>query len=104
MQRIKSYFNSLKHRKIKGISLGQVPTILYVVMIIGGFVGATYIMLESFQNSTDNTSKAYEGIGLVLDFVDNIVTNLPVVGTIIFVVLLVGAIMWLRQRSGRGGA
>jgi len=90
----------------KGISIGQIPQLLYVVMIIGAFVGATYIMLEQFQNTTINTSKAYAGIGYTITFVDNIVKNLPTVGIIIFIVLLVGAVMMIRAGQGKnkGGA
>lgn len=87
------------------MSIGQIPQLLYVVMIIVAFTGAAYIMAESFQGTTNNTSKAYTGIGYVISFMDNIVKNLPTVGIIIFIVLLVGAVMWIRQgQKGTGGA
>jgi len=89
----------------KGMSIGQIPQLLYVVMIIVAFVGAAYIMAESFQGTVNNTSKAYTGIGYVIQFMDNIVKNLPTVGIIIFIVLLVGAVMWIRSgQKGAGGA
>jgi len=87
----------------KGMSIGQIPQLLYVIMIIVAFVGAAYIMAESFQNTTTNTSKAYTGIGYVISFMDNIVKNLPTVGIIIFIVLLVGAVMWIRGARGKDG-
>jgi hypothetical protein len=88
------------------MSIGQIPQLLYVVMIIVAFVGAAYIMAESFQGTVNNTSKAYTGIGYVITFMDNIVKNLPTVGIIIFIVLLVGAVMWIRAGQGKksGGA
>lgn len=100
LEQLKLFLTSRK----KGLTLGSLPQLFYTVMVIGAFVGATYIMLENFQNSTDNTSSAYTGIGYILTFVDNIVTNLPTVGVIIFIVILVGVILWLRTSRGRGGA
>jgi flagellar basal body-associated protein FliL len=90
----------------KGMSIGQIPQLLYVCMIIVAFVGAAYIMAESFQGTVNNSSKAYTGIGYVISFMDNIVKNLPTVGIIIFIVLLVGAVMWIRQSKAgaQGGA
>ena len=85
------------------MSIGQIPQLLYVIMIIVAFVGAAYIMAESFQNTTTNTSKAHTGIGYVITFMDNIVKNLPTVGIIIFIVLLVGAVMWIRGARGQSG-
>ena len=88
----------------KGMTLGQLPTLFYTVMIIGVFAGAAYIMLEAFLGTVDNTSDAYTGIGYVIDFLDAVVENLPTVGIIIFIVLLVGAILMLQQRKSKGGA
>lgn len=105
MQSLKFYYNMLKNAKLKGMSIGQIPQLLYVCMIIVAFVGAAYIMAESFQNTTTNTSKAYAGIGYVITFMDNIVKNLPTVGIIIFIVILVGAVMYIRAgQKGSGGA
>lgn len=85
------------------MSIGQLPQLFYVIMIIGAFVGASYIMLENFQGTVENTTAAYTGIGYIISFLDNIVENLPTVGIIIFIVLLVGAILWLRTKQGSGG-
>lgn len=99
MQKLKQKLKSFLASR-KGLSLGQLPTLFFTVMVIGIFAGATYIVLENFQSTLNNTSKAYVGIGYVLDFVDAIVENLPTVGIILFVVLLVSAILMLRKRGG----
>jgi hypothetical protein len=167
---------------MKGISIAQIPQLLYVCMIIVAFVGAAYIMAESFQGTTyvattvtnesktlnnytlatftvssyvtsitrvgnttltlgagnyslqQNTayhvyqllpkfstgilngtfnvsyiynaeSKSSAAIGYVIAFIDAIITNLPAVGIVIFIVLLVGAVMWIRStQKTQGGA
>jgi hypothetical protein len=88
----------------KGISLGQLPQLFMVIMMIGVFVGASYITLASFQNTTGNESRAYTGIGYVLDFLDSIVSNLPMVGVIVFVTILLGVItsIYVTKRSSGG--
>lgn len=100
-QKFKNAFLSTK----KGLTLGSLPTLFYTIMLIGAFVGASYIMLEAFKETVNNTSDAYTGIGYVMDFQTAIVENLPTVGVIIFIVLLVTAIMMLQSRKkGSGGA
>jgi len=89
----------------KGISLGQLPQLFMVIMVVGIFVGATYITLTSFQNTTGNATRAYQGIGYVLDFLDAIVSNLPTIGIIVFITILLGIIssIYITKRS-QGGA
>jgi len=98
------FFKSLGNRKLKGFTLGQLPTVFLTIMFIGVILGATYITLSSFQNTQSNTSKAYTGIGYVMTFLDNIAANLPTVGIIVFIVILIGVLMYLRIRTGKGGA
>ena len=100
-KRIKKSLTSTR----KGITLGSLPQLFYTIMLIGAFVGASYIMLEAFLGTVDNTSDAYTGIGYVISFQTAIVENLETVGVIIFIVLLVTAILMLKQkRGGVGGA
>jgi len=89
--------------KRKGISLGQIPQILMIVMLIGIFVGATYITLVAFQNSQPNTSKAYTGIGYVITMVDSLASNLPTVGIMIFVGILITVVFWMVASGKIGG-
>jgi len=102
MQKLKY---KLKSKNRKGFTLGQLPQVFLVIMLIGVILGATYITLDAFQNSTDNTSNAYTGIGYVITFLDNIASNLPTVGVIVFVVVLIGVIMYIRFKPrAKGGA
>jgi hypothetical protein len=166
---------------MKGITIANVPTLIYTAMLIVAFVGAAYIMAESFQGTTyaattvtnetinfatNNTdysfanpyvssvssvknvtytvptdrwsisttgyhvvqvriltnatfttgnynvtyiynkeSKSSAAIGYVIAFMDAIINNLPVVGIITFIALLVGAVMWIRAgQKKQGGA
>lgn len=96
-----------KHRSRKGVSLGQIPQILMIVMLIGIFLGATYITLVAFQNSQVNTSKAYTGIGYVITMTDQLASNLPTVGIMIFVGVLITVVFWMvstGKLGRRGGA
>jgi len=98
-QKVKKFVGSTK----KGLTLGSLPTLFYTIMLIGAFVGASYIMLEAFLGTVDNTSDAYTGIGYVIAFQTAIVENLPTVGVIIFIVLLVTAILMLKSTKGASG-
>jgi len=90
---------------LKGISLGQLPQLFMIIMIVGVMIGATYITLEKFQNTTDNTSKAYKGIGYIVDFLDAIAENLPTVGIIVFIAVLLGVITSIYvTKKTQGGA
>ena len=76
----------------------------------------TYQLLPSFSTGIANgnfnvsyvynaDSKSSAAIGYVIAFIDAIITNLPAVGIVIFIVLLVGAVMWIRQgQKSQGGA
>ena len=166
---------------MKGITLGQVPQVIMIVIIIGIFIGAGYMALESFQNTgyasttvtnetinfavnntfyspanpfltgtgavttfTNNTytvpstqfqvantayhayqvklftnatiavgnynvtytynanTKTSTGIGFVLSMLDNITSNLPTVGIMIFVGILITVVFWM-VHSGKIG-
>jgi uncharacterized protein YggT (Ycf19 family) len=74
------------------------------MLIIGITVSLTYIILVAFQATQNNTSKAYTAIGYVLSFMDNIVTNLPIIGFIFFGVIAIGALSWYQtKQKGKGG-
>jgi cbb3-type cytochrome oxidase subunit 3 len=94
---------SKNKRGRKGISLGQIPQILMIMMLIGIFVGVTYITLVAFQNSQVNTSKAYSGIGYVITMMDNLATNLPTIGIMIFVGILISVVFWMVASGKIGG-
>jgi len=49
-------------------------------------------------------SKATAGIYYTLQFLDNIVNNLPTVGIIVFIVVLIGVLMYIRMKKTSGGA
>jgi len=165
----------------KGFTLGQLPQVFLVILFIGIIVGASYMVLATFQNTlltptnvvnesinfavnytnystahypilsitqianatktipSDkygtnanslgqayqiyiNTNATYvvgtylvtyvyngptkgsEGVGYILDFIDNITTNLPTVGIIVFIVVLLGVLMYIRMKKTSGGA
>lgn len=90
-----------KARGRKGLSLAQVPSLIMTIVMIAIFLGAGYITIEAFQSSVDNTSQAYTGIGYVLTMMDNIASNLGILGTIFFVVLLISAVylIWVRPKG-----
>ena len=101
---IKKKLKKALSSKRKGLTLGSLPQLFYTIMLIGAFVGASYIMLEAFLGTVDNTSDAYTGIGYVISFQTAIVENLETVGVIIFIVLLVTAILMLKSKKNVGGA
>jgi hypothetical protein len=173
---------------MKGITIQQVPQILMICMLIGIFIGATYITLEAFQSSqyvstaitnetinfaVNNTyynfanpyltstsavtqvmnttliltpenytvtndayhhyqikliakspiavgnynvtytynkdTKASTGIGYVVSMMDNLSQNMPTVGIMIFVGILITVVFWMVASGkiggkGKGGA
>jgi len=171
---------------MKGITIQQVPQILMIVMLIGIFLGATYITLEAFQGSQyaittatnesrtltvnaynsftnpyltstsavsrvgNNTitlgagnysvvntgyhtyqlnftastgittgtynvtynynadTKATTGIGYVVSMTEQLASNLPTVGIMLFVGILITVVFWMvasgRIGKGKGGA
>lgn len=88
---------------MKGITIGQLPDLFRLMMIIGITVAVCYIVLVAFQATQNNTSKAYTGIGYVISFMDNVVSNLPIIGFIFFGVIAITAISWYQGKKGRGG-
>jgi len=90
----------------KGFTLGQLPQVFLVILFIGIIVGASYMVLTAFNASLCMTtqSKASEGIGYIIEFLDNIVSNLPTVGIIVFIVVLLGVLMYIRMGKRSSGA
>jgi len=87
---------------MKGVTLGQIPQVIMIILIIGILTGAFYIALVSFQNTQNNTSKAYTGIGYVITMMDNIASNYGTVGIMIFVGILITVVFWM-VASGKFG-
>jgi hypothetical protein len=91
--------------KKKGISLGQIPQIFQIALVIGITVGIAYIVLVAFSNSanTSNYTRAVTGIGYMLTFMDNIASNMPIVGFVIFGVIVLYLLNMYQQRQGKKG-
>ena len=88
----------------KGVSLGQVPQVIMIIVMIGVILGAGYITLVAFQNTTTcTTSKLYVGIGYVISMLDAVASNLPTIGIMIFVGVLLSVVFWMFQTGKFGG-
>lgn len=99
-------------KKKKGFAaLNIIPVAIMIMMISGFLLGAAYISLGSFKNSTNGTAgsttyKAYQGIGYVEQGLDSVAQNFPLIGTILVIIIIMSAIMGLwgffRSKSSGG--
>lgn len=91
-----------EHKNMKGMTIGQLPDLFRVLMIVGVVSALTYIVLEQFQSSQTNTSKAYTAIGYILTLMDNLLENLPLLGFVFFAVIIIVALSWYQNTQGKG--
>lgn len=86
------------------------PAWILSLVIAGMIAGAGLIALVAFQDSTTAGDLAYEGIGNATDGISNLTEQLPTVGTIMGVGLILGVVVsafvgvaFVVNRFGGGG-
>lgn len=91
-------------KKAQAITLGRAPQIVLLLALTAMIAAATALAVQSFRDSTTSNGYAYNISNQGLSGIDNMSDQLPTVGTVIgvalIVVVVVGAFAFF---IGRGG-
>jgi len=82
-------------KKGQAMALEGTPTLVITIVVVGIMIGLGFTIITSFQESQTVDSSAYNGTGQVISMFDNFVGLLPVLGTVLIAVVLIGAVVGL---------
>jgi len=87
------------------MALEQTASKVWTIVLIGFFIGAGILALAQFRDSVSATDlTARSGINYSIEGISNIAEQLPTVGTIIGVLIIIAAVIGMVVYfRGRGG-